>query len=79
METPRTCVRSLCVPGAGLEPARSFEQPILSRRCLPFHHPDATPIAANPVARATLARSNVSRSHYLASIGLVAQALRSCG
>src|SRR5680860_309136 len=27
------------VPGAGLEPARPFEQSILSAPCLPFHHP----------------------------------------
>lgn len=28
----------MVVPWAGLEPARSFEQEILSLRCLPFHH-----------------------------------------
>ena len=27
------------VPRAGLEPARPFEQSILSAPCLPFHHP----------------------------------------
>ena len=26
------------VPPAGLEPARSYEQGILSPKCLPFHH-----------------------------------------
>ena len=31
------------VPGAGLEPARHYGQPILSRPRLPFRHPGAVP------------------------------------
>lgn len=27
--------------GAGLEPARCYQQGILSPQCLPFHHPSA--------------------------------------
>lgn len=27
------------VPGAGFEPARSFERQLLRLVCLPFHHP----------------------------------------
>ena len=30
------------MPGAGFEPARPFEQWILSPPCLPFHHPGGT-------------------------------------
>lgn len=38
--TPRHARGSrVLVPGAGLEPARSCDQGILSPRCLPFHHP----------------------------------------
>ena len=44
LEQPLTCVFAgqglfLKVPRAGLEPARPFEQSILSAPCLPFHHP----------------------------------------
>ena len=35
--------KNVLVPGAGLEPARPFEQSILSAPCLPFHHPGSGP------------------------------------
>lgn len=40
-KSPRLAPRTLVdlVPGAGLEPARPFEQRILNPPCLPFHHP----------------------------------------
>ena len=41
--------------------------------------PGHGPIAANPTPGSTMAPCNVNRLSYLASIGLVAQALRSCG
>ncbi len=55
------------VPGAGLEPARSFEQSILSRRCLPFHHPD----------RDGMTHGN--RSAWFRSSTIRVDPLRSCG
>jgi hypothetical protein len=32
-------MQAFFVPGAGFEPARPFEQTLLRRQCLPFHHP----------------------------------------
>jgi hypothetical protein len=43
--------RLLVVPRAGLEPARPFEQSILSAPCLPFHHPGEVAAISIPGSR----------------------------
>jgi hypothetical protein len=60
------------VPRAGLEPARPFEQSILSAPCLPFHHPGEVAAISIPgsrsqherVAARTGGRWNVRNNHW---------------
>jgi AmiR/NasT family two-component response regulator len=42
------------VPGAGFEPARPFEQTLLRRPCLPFHHPGRQPQNSQSVTLSTV-------------------------
>ena len=50
------------VPGAGLEPARPFEQSILSAPCLPFHHPGRVAGISIPAAGSVPRASARARS-----------------
>ena len=69
---PMISLRRLCVPGAGLEPARLLGQPLLRRPCLPFHHPGgvrSVVTVANPgqVVESACQRTTASGASAFAS------------
>ena len=56
------------MPGAGFEPARPFEQWILSPPCLPFHHPGRIDQPNVPLMRSRRLRRLLSLGALVAAV-----------